>query len=209
MAPALAAMESLAPPCGRADRIPAYTPAIGPSGAASGCCSAASNATFFPGVNAATVRVLAAEGFDVSCARAAGLLRRAIDAQRPRVEAADFARALIDSLEDAEVDHVVVNAAGCGSTMKEYAAVLAEDPDYAERAARFPAQVRDVSELLDAMGTRRGPPSAAGDRRLPRRVSSGACPGIRAQPRALLSAIPGLELREIAESELCCGSAGI
>ena len=207
--PALAAMESLAPPLGRADRIPAYTPAVGPRRGSVGVLLGCVQRTFFPGVNAATVRVLAAEGFDVHAPSRQGCCGALSMHNGRESEAADFARALIDSLEDADVDYVVVNAAGCGSTMKEYAAVLAEDPDYAQRAARFQDKVRDVSELLDAMG------SVAVRHPLPVTVAyHDAChlahaQGIRAQPRSLLSEIPGLELREIAEPELCCGSAGI
>jgi glycolate oxidase iron-sulfur subunit len=104
---------------------------------------------------------------------------------------------------------VVVNAAGCGSTMKEYAELLAGDPTYGERARALATKVRDVSELLDELG-----PVAP---RHPLEVSIAyhdAChlahaQGVRAQPRRLLTAIPGLELREIAEGDLCCGSAGI
>ena len=138
--PALAAMESLAPPLGRADRIPAYTPAVGPRRGSVGVLLGCVQRTFFPGVNAATVRVLAAEGFDVHAPSRQGCCGALSMHNGRESEAADFARALIDSLEDADVNHVVVNAAGCGSTMKEYAAVLAEDPDYAQRAARFQRQ---------------------------------------------------------------------
>ena len=103
----------------------------------------------------------------------------------------------------------MVNAAGCGSTMKEYADLLADDPAYAARARAFADRVRDVSEILDELG-----PVAP---RHPLEVTVAyhdAChlahaQGVRAQPRRLLEAIPGLELCEIAESELCCGSAGI
>ena len=103
----------------------------------------------------------------------------------------------------------MVNAAGCGSTMKEYADLLADDPAYADRARAFAERVRDVAEILDELG-----PVAP---RHPLEMTIAyhdAChlahaQGVRAQPRRLLEAIPGLELREIAEAELCCGSAGI
>ena len=124
-------------------------------------------------------------------------------------EGQDFARQLIDTFEATGVEHVVVNAAGCGSTMKEYARLLEDDPAYAERARAFAAKVRDVAEILDELG-----PVAP---RHPLELTVAyhdAChlahaQGIRAQPRRLLEAIPGLELKEIAEAELCCGSAGI
>jgi glycolate oxidase iron-sulfur subunit len=124
-------------------------------------------------------------------------------------EAQKFARALIDTFAQAGVDHVVVNAAGCGSSMKEYAELLADDPAYAERARDFVTKVRDVSEILAEVGT------VADRHPLPMTIAyHDAChlshaQGIRAQPRELLRAIPGLELREVPEGELCCGSAGI
>jgi glycolate oxidase iron-sulfur subunit len=107
------------------------------------------------------------------------------------------------------VDWVVVNAAGCGSAMKEYGDLLADDPAYAERARDFAARVRDVSEILADH------PAVAPRHPLPVKIAyHDAChlahaQGIRAQPRALLRDIPELEVREIAESEICCGSAGI
>jgi glycolate oxidase iron-sulfur subunit len=104
---------------------------------------------------------------------------------------------------------VVVNAAGCGSAMKEYGHLLRDDPQWAERAAAFSGRVRDVFEFLDELGpaSRRAP--------LPLSVAyHDAChlrhaQGIKQEPRRVLRHIEGLELREIAEGELCCGSAGI
>jgi glycolate oxidase iron-sulfur subunit len=124
-------------------------------------------------------------------------------------QARRFARALIDTFEPAGIDYFVVNAAGCGSSLKEYGTLLADDPRYASRAAEFAAKVRDLSEVLVELG-----PVAT---RHPLPVSIAyhdAChlahaQGVRAQPRELLSAIPGLELREIADPEICCGSAGV
>ena len=124
-------------------------------------------------------------------------------------EAIDFARRTIEVFEAAGVEHVVVNAAGCGSSMKEYADLLADDPAYADRAVAFAAKVRDVSELLVEMGplAQRHP--------LPVTVAYhdachlGHAQGVRAQPRDLLRGIPGLELREIADADICCGSAGV
>jgi glycolate oxidase iron-sulfur subunit len=163
----------------------------------------------FHGVNSATARVLAAEGCDVVVPRSQGCCG-ALSAHNGREpEAQDYARALVDSFDESGVDFVVVNAAGCGSTMKEYAALLAEDPAYATRAQAFAEKVRDVSEILHDLG-----PVAP---RHPLELTVAyhdAChlahaQGVRAQPRELLTGIPGLELREIAEAELCCGSAGI
>ncbi|MGH3927111.1 MAG: (Fe-S)-binding protein, partial [Pseudonocardiaceae bacterium] len=124
-------------------------------------------------------------------------------------EAISFARALIDQFEAAGVDYVAVNAAGCGSAMKEYAHLLRDDPGYVQRAAAFVERTRDLAELLVELG-----PVAP---RHPLDVTIayhdachlGHAQGIRTQPRELLRAIPGLALTEIAEADLCCGSAGV
>jgi glycolate oxidase iron-sulfur subunit len=164
---------------------------------------------FFPGVNAATARVLAAEGCDVIAPAEQGCCGALSEHNGRAEEAQRFARRLVDVFDAAGVDTVVVNAAGCGSTMKEYAEILADDPAYAERAKAFAGKVRDVAEFLAEIGTVAP--------RHPLEVSVayhdachlGHAQGIRSQPRALLKDIPGLELREIPEAELCCGSAGI
>jgi glycolate oxidase iron-sulfur subunit len=164
---------------------------------------------FFPDVNAATARVLAAEGFDVVAPRTQGCCG-ALSAHNGRVEEArQFARRLVDTFTSAGVDAIVVNSAGCGSTMKEYAELLAGDTAYAARAEAFAGQVRDVTELLVERGT------VAVRHELPLTIAyHDAChlahaQGVRVQPRELLHAVPGLELREIADGDTCCGSAGI
>ena len=124
-------------------------------------------------------------------------------------EAQRFARSLIDTFDAADVEYVVVNAAGCGSTMKEYAHLLRDDPAYADRARAFSRKVRDIAELLVELGP------VAPRHPLEATVAyHDAChlahaQGVRSQPRQLLRQIPGIELREIAEAELCCGSAGV
>jgi glycolate oxidase iron-sulfur subunit len=174
-------------------------------GLLTGCVQGA----FFPGVNAATARVLQAEGCDVVVPKSQGCCGALSVHNGREPEAQSFARKLVDSFEDSGVEYVVVNAAGCGSTMKEYAELLAEDPAYADRAKAFAEKVRDVSEILDELGT------VAPRHPLEMTIAyHDAChlahaQGVRAQPRRLLEAIPGLELKEIAEGELCCGSAGI
>jgi glycolate oxidase iron-sulfur subunit len=209
MAPHLAAMQRLAPPLARAERLPRRVPAVGRRRATVGLITGCVQGAFFPEVNAATARVLAAEGCDVvippgqSCCGALSVHNgREVEAQR-------FARRTIDTFERAGVDTVIINAAGCGSTLKDYARLLADDPAYADRAAAFQASVRDIAELLDELGP------VAERHPLPLVVAHhDAChlahaQGVRAQPRRLLAGIPGLEVREIAEAELCCGSAGI
>jgi len=164
---------------------------------------------FFPGVNAATARVLAAEGCEVVVPNGQGCCGALSVHNGREPEAQRFARATIDTFEAASVEFVVVNAAGCGSSMKEYAELLKDDDKYGARAAEFSAKVRDVSEILAELGTVAT--------RHPLELSAayhdachlGHAQGVRAQPRALLREIPGLEVREIADPEICCGSAGI
>ena len=209
MAPRLAAMADLAPPLTRPERLPDRVPAVGPRRAVVGLLTGCVQGEFFPGVNAATARVLAAEGCDVVVPKAQGCCGALSVHNGREEEATRYARRTIDVFEAAGVETVVVNAAGCGSSMKEYAVLLSDDVAYAERAAAFSARVRDISEFLAELG-----PVAV---RHPLEVSVayhdachlGHAQGVRAQPRALLRGIPGLELREIPEAELCCGSAGI
>ena len=162
---------------------------------------------FFSHVNEATARVLAAEGFDVHVPR----LPRCCGALPLHAgedpEARTLAKATIETLEG--YDTVIVNAAGCGSAMRDYGHVLRDEPDWAERAAAFAGRVRDVSEFLAEAGPRaeRRPVEL-------RAAYHDAChlahaQGVRAQPRELLRGIPGVELLEPDEWELCCGSAGI
>ncbi len=121
-----------------------------------------------------------------------------------------FARRTIEGFEHAGVDLVVVNAAGCGSSMKEYGELLADDPAWAARAHAFSARVRDISELLLELGE----PRATRHAITATVAYHDAChlahaQGVRAQPRALLAQIPGLTVVDIAEPDMCCGSAGI
>jgi glycolate oxidase iron-sulfur subunit len=160
---------------------------------------------FFHGVNAATARVLVAEGFEVHAPR----MPRCCGALEMHTgyDSRELARATIEAFEDC--DFVVANAAGCGSSMKDYAHLLRDDPEWAERAAAFSGKVRDVAELLAEAGPRA--------RRHPLRMKVAyhdAChlahaQAVRAQPRELLRQIPDLELVEPDGWEFCCGSAGV
>jgi glycolate oxidase iron-sulfur subunit len=151
--------------------------------------------------------VLAAEGYEVAAPakpRCCGALQLHAGDDGP---ARELARRTIEAFDGC--DHVAVNAAGCGSAMKDYGHLLRDDPDWAGRAAAFSARVRDVSELLA------GEPARAPRHPLPVRVAyHDAChlahaQAVRTEPRALLREIPGVELVEPDGWELCCGSAGI
>ncbi|WP_436520156.1 (Fe-S)-binding protein [Actinoplanes sp. HUAS TT8] len=209
LAPTLATLDSLAPPLRGVPRPPRRVEARGPRRAVVGMLTGCVQSAFFPDVNSATVRILAAEGCDVLIPSGQGCCGALSVHNGRRGEAEGFARRLIDTFEQSGMDYFVVNAAGCGSSLKEYGELLADDPAYAGRAAAFAAKVRDLAELLVELGpvARRHP--------LPVIVAYhdachlGHAQGIREQPRALLRGIPGLELREIAEAEICCGSAGV
>ncbi len=167
----------------------------------------------FDHVNRATVRVLTRNGCTVLIPRrqvCCGALHAHTGARR---QAQELARRNLDAFYEAAggrwPDAILVNAAGCGSTLKEYGHLLADDPAYAERARAFSQRVRDITEFL--AGLELVPPPALP----PTRVTyHDAChllhgQGISRQPRQLLAAIPGVELVPLAESEVCCGSAGI
>jgi glycolate dehydrogenase iron-sulfur subunit len=160
---------------------------------------------FFGDVNGATARVLAAEGYEVHAPRSprcCGALQL-----HSGEDSRGLARETIEAFEG--YDQVAVNAAGCGSAMKDYGHLFRDDPEWAERAERFAAKVCDVTELLA------GEEPRAKRRPVPMKVAyHDAChlahaQGVRSQPRALLRGIPELELVEPAEWEICCGSAGV
>ncbi|HKP90764.1 MAG TPA: (Fe-S)-binding protein, partial [Thermoleophilaceae bacterium] len=186
---------------------PPVTPASGERRARVGLLQGCVQRVFFSDVNAATARVLAAEGYEVAAPdvpRCCGALQLHSGDDGP---ARDLARRTIEAFDDCDL--VAVNAAGCGSAMKDYGHLLRDDPEWAERAAAFSARVRDVSELLSG-GAPRAPRHP-----LPMRVAyHDAChlahaQAVRSEPRGLLRDIPGLELVEPADWEICCGSAGI
>lgn len=209
LGPTLATLESLAPRLRRVPPPPRHVAARGTRRAVVGMLTGCVQGAFFPEVNSATVRILAAEGCDVVIPRGQGCCGALSVHNGRRDEAARFARRLIDTFENTGMDYFVVNAAGCGSSLKEYGELLADDPAYAARARHFAAKVRDLTELLVELGP------VAPRHPLPITVAYhdachlGHAQGVRAQPRALLRGIPELRLREIADPELCCGSAGI
>ena len=156
----------------------------------------------------AAVRVLQRNGCDVAVPPAQGccgaLNLHAGDLELGR----RMARRNIDAFRAAGVDVVVTASAGCGSSMKEYGDLLSDDSEYADAAHQFAINTRDITEFLAELPLE--PPHA----QLPWRVTmQDPCHLAHAQriteaPRQVLRAIPGLELVEMAESSLCCGSAG-
>jgi glycolate oxidase iron-sulfur subunit len=200
-------------PEAQAQILPSVIPPIGNRRARVGLLTGCVMRVLYGDINADTARVLAANGCEVlvngpqGCCGALhlhnGLVR---DAQ-------GLARALVDAFTPFDgLDAIVTNSAGCGSALKDYGALLADDPRYAVRAAAFAAKIRDVSEFLDELGwvaplkpLSESPVTIA---------YHDAChlahgQGIREQPRNLLSQIPGVTLVPLPESEICCGSAGI
>jgi glycolate dehydrogenase iron-sulfur subunit len=203
------AMESLMPRLAQEEPVAEVTPAVGTKRLRVGLLLGCVQREFFPHVNAATARVLAAEGCEV-VAPAAQPCCGALPVHAGEESAAvELARKTIDAFDSANVDMIVTNAAGCGSHGKEYGHLLRDDPDYAERAKSFAFRCKDISEVLAGLEPR------AERQPLKLRVAyHDAChlqhaQGVRAQPRALLSSIPQLEVLEIPESAICCGSAGI
>jgi glycolate oxidase iron-sulfur subunit len=203
------AMEALMPMLTEQHELPEVTPAVGQQRRRVGFIKGCVQRVFFSDVNAATVRVLAAEGCEVVTPKLQGCCG-ALSVHAGREEEFEgFARKLIDTFEGLELDDIIINAAGCGSTLKEYGYLLRDDPEYAERASQFAEKVKDVTEFIQELGpvAERHPlPVAA--------AYHDAChlahaQGVRKQPRQTLKQIPGMEVREIKEAEICCGSAGI
>ncbi len=164
---------------------------------------------FFSRTNEATARVLAENGCEVvvpqnqSCCGALSVHSGRLE------EGRKFARLTIKAFEELDVDAIVINSAGCGSTMKEYGEILKSDPEYSDRAQALSEKTKDVMEFLSDIGL-------VGElKELNMAITyQDAChiahgQRIKEQPRAVIKQIPGLEFIEMPESDLCCGSAGI
>ena len=187
-------------------RLPELIPARGEKRGSVGLLQGCVQRVFFNDVNAATAAVLSAEGYEVHAPR----LPRCCGALQMHTgyDSSDLARETIAAFE--RFDHVVVNAAGCGSSMKDYGHLMRDDPAWAGRAQAFSEKVRDVTELL-AENEPRAPRNPIGLKAV---AYHDAChlahaQAVRAQPRELLRQIPGLEVLEPVGWELCCGSAGV
>lgn len=171
----------------------------------SGCVMSA----LFRQTHAATARVLARNGCDVVFVAHAWCCGALNIHAGERTEALQMARHNIDVFDAQPVDAIVVNSAGCGAIMKEYAQLLREDERYREKARRFSTLVKDAQEFLCELGLAETPPPFA------KRVTyQDAChlahgQGIRQQPRALLRSIPQLTFVELPHADRCCGAAGV
>jgi glycolate oxidase iron-sulfur subunit len=209
----LRSLLALAPdvtPASALRETPEFTPAVGEPRLRVGLVTGCVQRAFFGSVNQATARVLAAEGCSVCAPRDQGCCGALALHSGEQEQARAFARRLIAAFDAANVDLVAVNAAGCGSAMKEYGHLLEDDPAWATRAAAFARKVRDVTEVMAGLA-----PTRATRHPIAARVAyHDAChlahaQGVRREPRDLLAGIPGLTVVPVAESEICCGSAGI
>ncbi|HEV7403052.1 MAG TPA: (Fe-S)-binding protein [Chthoniobacteraceae bacterium] len=168
----------------------------------------------YPHVNRDTVEVLVANGCEVFTPRAQHCCG-SLHAHNGELELArEMARRQIDGMERTagpleSLDAIISNAAGCGSHLKHYDHLLADDPEYAAKARAWSARLQDVHEWLAGHGLR--PPAAAAEQTVTYHEACHLCHGqkISRQPRELLRAIPGLKLVELPEATWCCGSAGI
>ncbi|MGC9948999.1 MAG: heterodisulfide reductase-related iron-sulfur binding cluster [Bryobacteraceae bacterium] len=163
----------------------------------------------FARLNEATVRVLQKNGCEVVVPAGQGCCGSLHVHAGLRDEARALARRNIDALAEGGYDAIVTNAAGCGTTLKEYGELLEGDPEYAARAREFSQHMRDVTEFLASIELNRAM------KPLPLTVTyQDSChlahgQRIRTAPRKLLESVPGLTFREMPLSDLCCGSAGI
>jgi glycolate oxidase iron-sulfur subunit len=215
ISPRLAAMESILPEItlkSFQDNLPDIIPAKDEKRYRVGVILGCVQRLFFSGVNEATVRVLTANGCEVVIPKSQGCCAALPEHQGQTEQAKTLARQMIDSFADTNVDFVIINAAGCGHTLKEYGHILADDPEYAEKAKQFAAKVKDSQEFLANVGLT-AKLSPLTDKNLTL-VYQDAChllhgQKISVQPRQLLKQIPGVILKEPIDAALCCGSAGV
>ncbi|WP_096608381.1 heterodisulfide reductase-related iron-sulfur binding cluster [Calothrix sp. NIES-2100] len=215
ISPRLAAMESILPEITLKtfqNNLPTVIPAKGEKRYRVGMILGCVQRLFFSPVNEATVRVLTANGCEVVIPQSQGCCAALPEHQGQTEQAKALARQMIDSFANTNVDFVIINAAGCGHTLKEYGHILADDPEYREKAQQFAAKVKDAQEFLANVGlTAKLLPITDKPVNL---VYQDAChllhgQKISVQPRQLLRQIPGVKLKEPLDAALCCGSAGV
>ena len=213
--PRLAAMESILPTV-KADSwhddLPEVIPAQGQKRYRVGVILGCVQRLFFSKVNQATVRVLTANGCEVVIPKTQGCCAALPAHQGQETQAQALAKQMIDSFADTNVDAIIINAAGCGHTLKEYGHILADDPEYRQKAPDFSRKVKDIQEFLSEIKlTAKLSPLTSAELTV---VYQDAChllhgQKISLQPRQLLRQIPGVKLKEPIDASLCCGSAGI
>jgi glycolate oxidase iron-sulfur subunit len=215
IAPRLAAMESILPQIKLANlnnNYPLVIPSQGEKRYRVGMILGCVQRLFFDDVNQATIRVLTANGCEVVIPPNQGCCAALPAHQGQEAQAQTLARQMIDSFAAVELDAIIINAAGCGHTLKEYGHILADDSNYSQKAQEFASKVKDVQEFLDAVGlTATLSPVSEGELTI---VYQDAChllhgQKISVQPRRLLQKIPGVKLKEPLDAALCCGSAGV
>ncbi|MBX3013567.1 MAG: 4Fe-4S dicluster domain-containing protein [Caldilineaceae bacterium] len=203
-------MEALLPPL--TSTSPDYAqpaPAIGPKRGEVALLYGCVQDAFLGGVNAATVRVLQHNGYEVHFPRTQTCCGAAPLHMGERDLARDLARQNIDAFAARDYVAVLNNAGGCGATLHEYAHLLADDPAYAEKARAFVAKLQDINEFLATH--LHNPPTGKVEKRVTYVDSCHLRHGQKVikQPRQLLKSIPGLTLVELQRPDMCCGSAGV
>jgi glycolate oxidase iron-sulfur subunit len=189
--------------------LPEISPALGRRIQRVGFISGCIMDQLFRDINEASIRVLTANGCEVITPprqQCCGALHvHAGEAEQGR----RLARHNIDIFEAYDCDAIIINSAGCGSNLKEYAHLLRDDPAYAQRAKAYSAQVRDISEFLVGLAWQHDLGNV--ERTVAYHDACHLAHGqkIKQQPRQLLQAIPGIQLVNLKEADWCCGSAGI
>ncbi len=189
--------------------VPAIVSSRGTSRGRVGVVSGCVMSVMFAETNAATARLIHRAGFDVATPPGQGCCGALFAHGGNLEEARAAARRNIAVFERAQVDTIVINAAGCGSMLKEYGHLLRDDPAWVERARHFSSKVRDLTEWLAAVGE----PIGRGNASSGKVTYHDACHLAHAQriekaPRSLVRAVAGETFVELPESNICCGSAG-
>jgi glycolate oxidase iron-sulfur subunit len=163
----------------------------------------------FARLNEATIRVLQKNGCEVSVPGSQNCCGALHLHSGLKGEAERLARNNIDAVLESDFDAIITNAAGCGSTLKEYDHLLHDDPAYAQKAAQFSAKMKDITEFLASieLNPEMGDVNAIATYQDSCHLAHGQ--KIKEAPRKLLKAIPGLTFREMPMADLCCGSAGV
>ena len=211
----ITAMESVLPeltPAAFKDNLPEVIPAKGEKRYRVGMILGCVQRVFLPEVNNATVRVLTANGCEVVIPKSQGCCGALTHHQGQEAQTLELAKQTIDTFANLNLDAVLINASGCGHTLKEYGHILKDDPNYAEKAKVFSSKVKDVQEFLDNVGLT-AKLSPLQDEPLAIAYQD-ACHMLHGQkislePRHLLRQIPNVQLRESVDAALCCGSAGV